>query len=230
MLRFACLAALLYCCTLSWARLTVCIDPGHPSEVGRGTQGKKLTEVRANWQLAKLLRAKLEKHGIRVVMTKSAEDKLVTNQDRAEKANTAKADLMVRLHCDASSGSGFTVYAPNQAGSIRGVRGPSAEVIRKSQACAKLFHKAMAALLRGKLRDNGLRPDQDTAVGSRHGALIGSIFSKVPVVLVEMVVLTNAKDEAFLLSAKGRSAMAEALAKGVLAALSDAGERAVAKS
>jgi N-acetylmuramoyl-L-alanine amidase len=67
-------------------------------------------------------------------------------------------------------------------------------------------------------------------VGSRHGALIGSIFSKVPVVLVEMVVLTNAKDEAFLLSAKGRSAMAEALAKGVLAALSDAGERAVAKS
>ena len=58
-----------------------------------------------------------------------------------------------------------------------------------------------------------------TAVGGRQGALTGSVFSKVPVLLVEMVVLTNAKDEAFILSKQGRALMVDALAKGVLAAV-----------
>jgi N-acetylmuramoyl-L-alanine amidase len=166
-----------------------------------------------------MLKTRLEKRGMKVVLTKSSEGKLVTNEDRAEKANAIRADLMVRLHCDASSGSGFTVYAPNQPGTIRNARGPSAAVIRQSQDRAKRFHAAMATALKGKLKDNGLHPDQRTAVGSRHGALIGSIFSKVPVVLIEMVVLTNANDEAFLLSPRGQSLMADALEKGVVAAL-----------
>lgn len=214
--RLSCLLLLLP----AWAAAqVVCIDPSHPSEVGRGTQGKKLTELRANWIEAQLLKKRLEKRGIKVILTKTSENKLVRNKDRAGVANAAGADLMIRLHCDASSGTGFTVYAPNQQGTDRNFRGPSAKVIQASQAKAKQFHAAMSAAMKGKLKDNGLLPDQRTAVGSRHGALVGSIYSKVPVVLVEMVVLTNPKDEAFLLSAKGQEAMAEALEAGVLAAL-----------
>lgn len=198
---------------------TVCIDPGHPSEVGEGTSGKSLSEMHAVWIEALLLKQRLEKRGIKVVMTKSSEKEFVRNRARAEVANKAHADFMVRLHCDSSNGSGFASYVPTQPGSVKGSKGPSKEVIEVSESKGKAFHSALSASLRGKLRDNGLKSDLATAVGSRQGALTGSIFSKVPVVLVEMVVLTNRKDEAFLASREGQDAMADALEAGVLAAL-----------
>jgi N-acetylmuramoyl-L-alanine amidase len=204
---------------VAFSQQVVCIDPGHPSEVGEGTTGKKLTEMHAVWVEALLLRDRLQALGYKVVLTKKSEKEFVKNRARAEIANKAHADLMVRLHCDASNGSGFASYSPTQAGRSAGVSGPSAQVIKASQKCARLFHEALAAGLRGKLRDNGLKSDLATAVGAKQGALTGSIFSKVPVVLVEMVVLTNAKDEAFLLGKEGQEAMADALAAGVVAAL-----------
>ena len=82
------------------------------------------------------------------------------------------------------------------------------------------FHRAYAAALRGHLRDNGLKSDLATAVGAKQGALTGSIHSKVPVLLVEMCVLTNRKDEAFLASKSGHDRMVAALEAGTLAALS----------
>lgn len=197
----------------------VCIDPGHPSEIGRGTQGKHLTEIHAAWVEAGLLRKRLRGRGIRVVLTKRTEYEMVPNRRRAEIANENRADLMVRLHCDASKGSGFTCYIPLQPGRIGGAHGPSSTVLRAGKAAGERFHAAMAKSLLDKLKDNGLKGDRATSVGAKHGALIGSIFSKVPIVLVEMVVLTNPKDEAFLTSQAGQAAMATALEQGVLAAL-----------
>jgi len=197
----------------------ICIDPGHPSEVGRGTQGRKLTEIGVAWRQAQLVKARLEKMGAKVVLTKHAEQKLVRNRARAEVANNAHADLMLRLHCDAASGSGFTSYYPTQQGKSEGVTGPSKDLIARIAPIAKRFHAALSASLRGKLNDLGLKSDMATAVGHKQGALTGSVFSKVPVVLVEMVVLTNPKDEAFIGSAAGEAAMADALAAGVVAAL-----------
>src|ERR687897_201590 len=54
--------------------------------------------------------------GYAVVLTKSAEDELVRNRDRAVVANRAGAALMVRLHCDASVERGFAVYYPDRQG------------------------------------------------------------------------------------------------------------------
>lgn len=204
--------------TISLAQ-TVCIDPGHPSEVGQGTTGKRLSEMHANWVEALLLKERLEKRGIKVVMTKRSESEFVRNKTRAETANKAQADLMVRLHCDSASGSGFTCYYPSQKGKVDGITGPSDAVLKISKSKALLFHTAVAAVLKGKLRDNGLKGDLATAVGHKQGALTGSIYSKVPVVLIEMVVLTNRADEAFLSSKKGQAEMADALAAGVLAVL-----------
>lgn len=203
---------------LGWAQV-VCIDPGHPSEIGRGTSGKHLTEIHANWMEALLLKKRLEQQGIKVILTKKSESEFVRNRARAETANAAHADLMIRLHCDSASGTGFTTYYPAHVGTDRGMRGPSAEVIRASRKKSETFHAALAEALKGKLRDNGLKGDQATKVGARHGALIGSIYSKVPIVLVEMVVLTSPKDEAFLTGRPGREAMADALAAGVMAVL-----------
>lgn len=218
------LAASLLLCLAAWAvSQTVVIDPGHPSEVGRGTRGKKVTELEVAWRVAKDLEAELKQRGYRVVLTKTREEQFVRNRERAETANRAKAALMVRLHCDAASGRGFAVYYPTQAGRTvvagKTFRGPSRTMLEATAPIAKRFHVAMSRSLRGKLKDNGLRTDLQTAVGRRQGALTGSIFSKVPTVLVEMVVLTNPKDEAFIASERGRRAMVRALADGVDAAL-----------
>ena len=204
---------------LAQTKRVICIDPGHPSEVGVGTRGKSVTEVGVCWTIAKELQIALEKQGYKVVLTKSAEMEKVLNKQRATVANEAKADLMVRLHCDASSSSGFQVFYPTVKGKSGDTTGPSDAVLKSSGEHAKLFHAALKKSLSGKLNDLGLSSDKLTAVGSKQGALTGSIFSEVPVLLVEMVVLTNPKDEAFIASESGRKAMVAGLLAGVQASV-----------
>jgi N-acetylmuramoyl-L-alanine amidase len=195
----------------------ICIDPGHPSEVGRGTTGRRISEMALVWRVARDLAVTLQANGYNVVLTKSRETQFVRNRTRAEIANNAHARFMLRLHCDASSGTGFTVYYPDRQGVSHGVRGPSPEVLARSKAAAPVFHRTMASKLAGVFHDNGLQPDAKTAVGGKQGALTGSVFSKVPVVLVEMCVLTNPKDEELMLSRRGFAAMTEALAAAIRA-------------
>jgi len=172
------------------------------------------------WDMAMLLKPRLEKLGARVVLTKASVNQLVTNRNRAEIANKAGADLMLRLHCDAAAGRGFASYYPTQQGKAHGVTGPSKQMLGKVKPMAMRFHAALGIGLKGKLNDLGLKSDLNTAVGARQGALTGSIFSEVPAILVEIVVLTNRKDEAFVASKKGRQIYADALARAVVAALS----------
>lgn len=199
--------------------LTICIDPGHPSEVGSGTQGRHITEIQAAWRVSLKLKEALQSEGARVIMTKTSEKQFVRNKDRAFTANRAHAALMVRLHCDADAGTGIATYAPDRQGTSGGRRGPDKSVIEESQRIAPAFHAAMVKALGGSLHDRGLHADTATAVGGRQGALTGSIYSEVPVVLVEMCVLTNRKDEAFMETQQGQEKMARALAAGVIAAV-----------
>ena len=208
--------------TISFCQLkgkVICLDPGHPSEVGRGTRGKKLTEIQVAWKMSLLVKSKLESMGAKVVLTKTSEEQLVRNQARAETANRAHADFMLRLHCDAASGSGFTSYYPTQQGTVSGTTGPDPELLDRIKPIAERFHRAFVAAMKGKLPDLGLKSDLKTAVGGKQGALTGSIFSKVPVVLVEMVVLTNPKDEAFIANKANQDLFARALCAGVIAAV-----------
>ena len=198
---------------------TVCLDPGH-SAATVGARGRSALEYVVCWQTAQRLRGLLQRSGIRVVITKSSAAQNVSNEARAETANRENAALFLRLHCDAGSASGFASYYPARPGMFHGVTGPSAQVIEASHLVAAAFHRAAAASLNGLLRDRGLHTDAETFVGSRqHGALAGSIFAKVPVVLAEMCVITNPHDERIVASTAGQSRLAAALAAGVQAAL-----------
>lgn len=204
---------------VSAPRPVVCLDPGHPSEVGRGTQGKKVTELQAVWDIAVLAKPLLEAKGIKVIMTKSSVDQMVKNKDRAETANRARADLMVRLHMDAAPSRGWGTYHPYQKGTVQGVTGPSQSVIFRSTLAAGAFHQGVLAVLKGKHPDRGLMNESKTAVGAKQGALTGSIFSKVPVVLVEMATLTIREDEVMAASQSGKKLLAQAVAAGTESAL-----------
>jgi len=205
--------------------LVICIDPGHPSEAGRGTSGKHITEIQAAWMVANRMRAILVDEGETVVMTKTSEEEFVTNRARADIANNVHADLMVRLHCDGGNGigSGFAVYCPDRQGRADGAIGPSQEVIARSQAAGKAFYAVMLRDLQGELPARGLHSDTATRIGAKQGALTGSVFAKGPVVLVEMCVLTDPGDEAWISSAKGQQVMASALADAAVTAARKAG-------
>src|SRR5205814_582245 len=89
-------------------RPIICIDPGHPSEIHDGMQLQNgTTETHCNWVVAERLKKLLADAGYRVVMTKRRENEFVKNVRRAEAANHSHAALMLRLHCDTGSGTGF---------------------------------------------------------------------------------------------------------------------------
>lgn len=201
------------------AGFTVCLDPGHTSETSAGTASRdgQLTERHVNWVVARDLKPLLEAEGARVVMTKTSEWQVVTNRRRAEIANAARADLFLRLHCDAASDSGLATFYPDRQGRTHGHSGPSEPVIAASRRAALALHPAVMAALGGALLDRGIKGDSATGVGAKQGALTGSIFSRVPALTVEMVVLTTAHDYHFIRTRVGQDEMAHALLAGVVA-------------
>lgn len=202
----------------SHSTFRVCIDPGHPSEKNDGNELLNgVREVDVNWEVAQRLKKLLEDKGFAVTMTKSSVREYVTNKDRALIANKAHADLMLRLHADSSGPSGFTLYYPRKQGETQGRKGPATTVIQASETAAKIFHPAFAAALRSELKDNGIRGDEQTEIGSKQGALTGSIFSAVPTLLVEMVNLAKREDARWISQPQKQQLMAQALLGGVVA-------------
>ena len=194
----------------------VCVDPGHPSETRGGTVGPSgVRENHLNWVVARQLQAAWSARGARVVLTKDREDQRVTNRERAETANRAGAALMLRLHCDAGTHSGYQLFYPDRPGTVAGVTGPSPEILAASGEVAAALYQGMEGELAGHLVGLGVAGDSATFVGGKQGALTGSIFAEVPTVLVEMGVLTNPVDEAFLVSPAGQRRMVEALTRGL---------------
>jgi len=196
----------------------VAIDPGHPSETSQGASGPNgATEIQVNWAVAQRLKDLLHDAGYGVVLTKLVEEELVTNRHRAEIGSLHDADIMVRLHCDAGDHMGTATFYPDRQGERWGVQGPVPDVIAGSRALALALHPAMIEALGPDWPDLGIKGDSDTYVGSQQGALTGSIFSTIPVVTVEMVVITQPAGEAFIASPEGQNRMATAIFSGIQA-------------
>jgi N-acetylmuramoyl-L-alanine amidase len=194
----------------------ICIDPGHPSEVNDGkTIQNGTSEVHIAWVTALKLQKLLEAKGYQVILTKAEENQLVRNKERALIANRANAALTIRLHCDAFAGRGFAVYYPDRQGTKEGKTGPSKDVMERSLNAATAIHAGMTRVLEGLLTDRGIMGDSKTLIGSKQGALTGSIFSEVPIVTVEMVVLSDKRDAEFIKSEEGQQQMARAIAEGI---------------
>ncbi len=211
-------------------RAVVCIDPGHPSEVNSGfTVQNGTTETHIDWVVAEKLRKLLVAQGLKVVMTKSSEKELVKNKERALIANRAGADIMVRLHCDSSPDQGYAIYYPDRQGTAQGKTGPTQEIMDRSHEAAKALDAVMGRALEGVLKNGGVRGDSQTAVGSKQGALTGSIFSEVPVLTIEMVVLSHKTDADLIKTEAGQDKMAKAIADGILQYVAPSSGRGASK-
>lgn len=106
---------------------TVVLDPGHggkdPGAVGHKVAGKQILEKDATLGIALKIRDHLKRHkGIRVVMTRDT-DVFLTLSERTRKANDAKGDLFVSIHCNSlpldskrrDEVEGFMVYLLREA-------------------------------------------------------------------------------------------------------------------
>lgn len=204
-------------------RPLICVDPGHPNSFNPGTHLVNGTnEARINWQVGLRLERMLREAGYDVALTRNSETHSVENKARARFCNAAGAALVVHLHCESTPGTGFALYYPDREGvhdykndPENGFRGPSAGVRSDSRELAAAVNAGMRGALAGVLADKGVFGDSRTAVGSRQGALTYSIFSQIPTLTIEMVVLTNKKDAEFIKSEAGQEKMAAAIAAGI---------------
>jgi len=204
-------------------RRLVCIDPGHPNSYSNGlTQINGTNETRINWQVALKLEQTLKEKGFDVVITKNAELQSVENKERALICNRSGATLAVHLHCETTPGSGYALYYPDREGTFNynndpdiGYKGPTPPVIAGSRLLAQAVQTGMRAKLAGLLNDLGIKGDSHTQVGANQGALTFSIFSQIPTLTIEMAVLTNKHDAAFIKSPEGQQKMAQAIASGI---------------
>jgi N-acetylmuramoyl-L-alanine amidase len=184
---------------------TIVIDPGHggtdSGEVAAGVAEKNVTPLYAG-----LLAQKLQALGAKVVFTRPLEDdpRLGSGgpelQRRARLADAAHADIVVRLHANASPGGGT---------SANGMEAWWDQP--KDLALTRSIHDAVAQADRQLgVKDNGIK--QRTQFFKDHY----KFQPQAPSALIEVAYLSNASDRAKLLDRNVQNATADAIAQGVV--------------
>lgn len=181
----------------------VCIDPGHqakgdpkgePVAPGSGNKkarvasgtvgvGTKKPEYAVNMEAANVLKTLLEQKGYQVVMTRTSNEVNVSNVERAQIANEAKADMTIRLHCDSIGNSGkcgAVLIVPSKTGKY------TAGIYPASYKYAECLKKELAA--KG-VKVNGIFERSD---------MTGFNWSQVPVIIFEMGFMSNWNEDRML--------------------------------
>jgi N-acetylmuramoyl-L-alanine amidase len=180
-------------------RRVICIDPGHGGmDPGAVNYALKLNEKEITLDVGKRLGAILTAAGWNVVLTRTIDrdvsyygsTDLEELGARVRVANDLKADIMISIHCDASSNT-----------LVRGISTHWYKEIDKSLATS--IHERMLGGLDNK----------DRKVHQNRFYVI--CYSKMPSVLVETAFITNPQDAANLATPAYRDKIARALAEGV---------------
>ena len=195
---------------------TIAIDPGHGGRnrgaAGRGGLAEKDVALSVGLALADLLE---REHGFRVVLTRDS-DRDVALDDRVAAANTARADLLVSIHLNASpspAASGSLVYHLTAQAPGRAAAGSEDPFVPWSSAQAQFvpasrgLAEAIAAELEGlEIAAGGVA---DAPVRVLRGAAM-------PAVQVELGFVTSAQDLARLADPGFAGRAARAIAAGIL--------------
>ncbi len=230
---------------LRWAH-TVVIDPGHggndPGNPGlafpRGVREKDVTLA-----LGKELKAALERHGVKALLTRTA-DVRVDLRERA-KMCASDCDLFVSLHVNSvprrpgyQEASGIETYFLDEARTAEAQRVAAMEnealryeaggeaqltdqfafILKDLQTNEYLRESAALADL---VQSHGARvhPGGDRGVSQARFMVLGT--ARRPAILVETGFSTNPKDARFLTSREGQRRLAAALAEGIVRYLAE---------
>ena len=202
-------------------QFVVVIDAGHqakgsnvPEPIGPGstttkpavTSGAsgsvtKRPESLVNLEVSKRIQKQLEARGVKVIMVRTSQNVNISNAQRAAVANKAGADLLLRIHCDDvtnSSTHGLMTMVPAK----NKWTGP---IVAPSARAGKAIHAA--ALKTTGAKSRGITPT---------AAMSGFNWSKVPAVIVEMGVMSNATEDRLLSSPAYQQKLATGISNGVV--------------
>lgn len=214
---------------------TIVLDPGHggrdPGAIG--TSG--LLEKTINLDIAKRLKANLEKKGMKVTMTRDS-DVYIPLEERVEHTHKAKADLFISIHANASYSrrvKGFEVYylserdaqeqrvlyctQDNNTVFDRFSMKKNSQVLDKIILDMMYDYKQDASRqLAGNIARR-VSSDADLRNRGSHEAEFTVLKNTViPAVLVEVGFLSNRAEEEKLKSNEYRQKIADSLARSVL--------------
>lgn len=188
----------------------IVIDPGHGT---KGSRGGANGEAAFNLSAAKKIFAYLDQNKrFTPILTHSfigenlgARNADDDNKIRARIANRVNAKLYLRIHCDAPNGAS-SIYYPRLHS--------NRNLAKSSETFARNLNQPIRSLVSG-VRYGGIRGDESTAIGRKNGGLLtGSMESKVPVVLIEMVPL-NSERKRWISSDANQDKMARVIASTI---------------
>ena len=218
----------------------VVVDAGHGG-VDRGMSGplgatQKVYEKDIVLAVAKQLRIALERRGIAVVMTRTA-DTLIALGDRGKIANQAKGDLFMSIHVNAANpgwnmpgnARGFETYflAEAKTEDERRVEAMENEVIKFETNADASRTDPLGFIIRDMAQNEHLRESSRLADlvqtglrgmhpgpsrGVKQAGFMVLVKAFMPAVLVEVGFGTNRAESAYLSNPENQRAMAESLA------------------
>lgn len=206
----------------------VVIDAGHGGN-DPGARGAQGYEKDVNLAAAQALRDRLERTGrYKVVMTRDA-DVYVALETRVRIAQRAAADLFISMHADSGPDaglSGASVYTLSDKATARSAKFVSKDdwymkanltggvqdiLFDLTQRATRNRSSVFAQNLLGSLEGRAplLRR------GHRDAGFMVLLAPNVPAVLLEMGFVSNAEDEAFLRSERGRGRLVAGVAQAI---------------
>ncbi len=199
----------------------VVIDAGHqrkgdntPEPIGPGSSKTKISvstgtcgvasginEYELTLEVALKLQDILQSRGYQVIMTRTTHDVNISNKERAEIANKAKADVFIRIHADGSNNpkvNGATALCQTKENPFNG------EMADQSYALSKAVIDELSATTGCKNR--GV---------TQTDTMSGINWSKGPVTIVELGFMTNPDEDTLMATQEYQQKMAEGLANGI---------------
>ncbi len=185
---------------------TVVLDAGHGTQSANKSPDGTYSEAEFALDMAKRMKAILERHGVAVVMTRTGEDCPTGRGDendlahRCKAANSVKAlDLFVSLHSNAAGSGGWS-----NARGWEAYTSAAGEKAGRNVAAGKLAAqvKAAGAVIHGE--------------AVKHCLYYVLKNTAAPAVLIEHGFHTNREDVALLKSGAYRNKLAAAQCKGIL--------------
>jgi len=211
---------------------TVVVDPGHggrdPGAIGVGG----LREKDVNLRLAHRLRERLEARGFDVVLTRS-DDRTLSLEERTAIAESARADLFVSLHANASrrhGSRGFEVYyldESHERHSLRvaarenGVPRSEMDSLQRTLARLRISEMSRHAGRLASLVHDSIMPAMAVQhrgfedLGVKQGPFYVLFLSSIPAILVEAGFVTNGGDAELLRDDSFLDTLAERMAAGL---------------
>lgn len=191
----------------------VCLDPGHSanspsSEIDPATgldvadNSGASGELEAMWELAGRTKARLEQMGFRVVLTKESAGSYASLRKRADIGNTCS--IVVRLHYDPELQA---ILFPGE-GQYKERGGNRVMVDPQVAAASGTLARSLAPFL-ADVGITRVANDMGGTSSNSGPAFVGSVLSRVPVVLVENDPGTVRDNPA------GQDRVADALARGI---------------